>query len=187
MVQLVDTRTRCGAKTKSGDPCKSKRVKGMTRCRMHGGTQPVGMDSPNFIHGRYSKFPVEGLWDKVEALKNDPELLSLDLRIAELQALRLHLTGTVVDLGSMDLETRDTLHRYIVEEGKLIEKRGKLEVQRGLVHVKFLELVIAYFLEEVAGELGDRDRALELSGRVRDRLVLPSGRSLDDGDGGADR
>ena len=178
----VDTLV-CGAKTRKGTPCTQKPVKGMTRCKMHGGTQPVGIASPNFKHGRYSKFTVVGLEQKVEELKHDPELLSLDLRIAELQALRLHLTGDVVDLGSMDKETRDTLHRYIVEEGKLIEKRGKLEVQRGLVHVKFLELVISLWMEEVAGELGDRDRAVELSRRVRDRLRLPSGRSLDGGDG----
>ncbi|MDA2916253.1 hypothetical protein MYX64_05355 [Nitrospinae bacterium AH_259_B05_G02_I21] len=170
---------RCTATSKrTKKRCGAQAVTGSDKCRHHGGLTPRGPTSPNFIHGRYSKFPVAGLEERVEALKHDPELLSLDLRIAELQALRLHLTGAVVDLGSIDKDTRDTLHRYIVEEGKLIERRGKLEVQRGLVHIKFLELVISLFLEEVARELGDRDRAVELSRRVRDRLRLPRGHDL---------
>lgn len=28
---------RCGAKTRSGDPCKSPAIHGKARCRMHGG------------------------------------------------------------------------------------------------------------------------------------------------------
>lgn len=30
----------CGAKTRSGAPCKSRPVIGRKRCRMHGGTSP---------------------------------------------------------------------------------------------------------------------------------------------------
>lgn len=30
----------CGAKTRSGAPCKTPPVRGRTRCRMHGGTSP---------------------------------------------------------------------------------------------------------------------------------------------------
>ena len=30
-------RPQCGAKTRSGHPCKAKAVKGKNRCRMHGG------------------------------------------------------------------------------------------------------------------------------------------------------
>jgi len=31
---------RCGAKTRSGAPCKTPPVRDRTRCRMHGGTSP---------------------------------------------------------------------------------------------------------------------------------------------------
>ena len=31
---------RCGAKTRSGAPCKTPPVRGRRRCRMHGGTSP---------------------------------------------------------------------------------------------------------------------------------------------------
>ena len=49
---------RCGAKTRSGAPCKSAPVTGRRRCRMHGGAPgsgaPSGSRNGNFKHGRYS-------------------------------------------------------------------------------------------------------------------------------------
>jgi hypothetical protein len=33
---------RCGARTRSGTPCKSPAVRGKGRCRMHGGAQGSG-------------------------------------------------------------------------------------------------------------------------------------------------
>jgi hypothetical protein len=49
---------RCGAKTRSGAPCKSAPVKGRRRCRMHGGAHgsgaPSGSRNGNYKHGRYT-------------------------------------------------------------------------------------------------------------------------------------
>jgi hypothetical protein len=48
---------RCGAKTRSGMPCKSPAVKGKKRCRMHGGAKGSGAPKGNknaFVHGIYS-------------------------------------------------------------------------------------------------------------------------------------
>jgi hypothetical protein len=49
---------RCGAKTRSGAPCKSAPVTGRRRCRMHGGAEgsgaPSGSRNGNFKHGRYT-------------------------------------------------------------------------------------------------------------------------------------
>ncbi|AXK41043.1 HGGxSTG domain-containing protein [Erythrobacter aureus] len=36
--EILANAPRCGAKTRSGKPCLSPRVKGRRRCRMHGGT-----------------------------------------------------------------------------------------------------------------------------------------------------
>ena len=48
----------CGAKTRSGGPCKSAPVTGRRRCRMHGGAYgsgaPSGSRNGNFRHGRYT-------------------------------------------------------------------------------------------------------------------------------------
>lgn len=47
---------RCGAKCRDGGYCTQYPVDGSERCRMHGGTQPKGMDSPNAVHGLRSKY-----------------------------------------------------------------------------------------------------------------------------------
>ncbi len=49
--------TRCGAKTRSGDPCRSPTVKGKKRCRMHGGARESGAPKGNrnaFRHGLFT-------------------------------------------------------------------------------------------------------------------------------------
>jgi hypothetical protein len=49
----------CGARTRSGAPCKSAPVTGRRRCRMHGGADGSGASkgskNGNFKHGRYTK------------------------------------------------------------------------------------------------------------------------------------
>jgi hypothetical protein len=55
----VSQAVRCGAKTRSGAPCKSAPVTGRRRCRMHGGADgsgaPKGERNGNYKHGRYTK------------------------------------------------------------------------------------------------------------------------------------
>ena len=51
--------SRCGARTRSGAPCKSAPVSGRRRCRMHGGADgsgaPKGDKNGNYKHGRYTE------------------------------------------------------------------------------------------------------------------------------------
>jgi len=51
--------SRCGARTRSGAPCKSAPVNGRRRCRMHGGADgsgaPKGAKNGNYKHGRYTQ------------------------------------------------------------------------------------------------------------------------------------
>jgi hypothetical protein len=52
------TSPRCGAKTRSGRPCKSPSVRGKKRCRMHGGAPGSGAPRGNknaLKHGRYTR------------------------------------------------------------------------------------------------------------------------------------
>jgi hypothetical protein len=58
---------RCGAKTRSGKPCRSPAVTGKRRCRMHGGAPgsggPKGSRNGNYKHGRYTAEAVaSGRW-----------------------------------------------------------------------------------------------------------------------------
>ena len=53
---------RCGAKTRSGQPCKSPAVHGKKRCRMHGGAPGSGAPKGNqnaLKHGEYTKELIE--------------------------------------------------------------------------------------------------------------------------------
>jgi hypothetical protein len=54
----VSRPNRCGARTRSGAPCKSAPVTGRRRCRMHGGADgsgaPRGSKNGNYKHGRYT-------------------------------------------------------------------------------------------------------------------------------------
>lgn len=54
-MHLLDA-PRCGARTRSGAPCKSPAIHGKKRCRMHGGIgsgAPLG-NTNAFKNGRYS-------------------------------------------------------------------------------------------------------------------------------------
>jgi hypothetical protein len=50
---------RCGARTRSGQSCRSPAVNGKARCRMHGGAKgsggPTGPRNGNYRTGRYTK------------------------------------------------------------------------------------------------------------------------------------
>jgi hypothetical protein len=49
---------RCGAKSRSGKPCKSPAAHGKKRCRMHGGALGSGAPRGNknaLKHGRYTR------------------------------------------------------------------------------------------------------------------------------------
>ena len=49
---------RCGARTRSGAPCRSPAVSGKKRCRMHGGAEGSGAPPGNqnaLKHGAYTK------------------------------------------------------------------------------------------------------------------------------------
>lgn len=52
------TSARCGAKTRSGKPCRSPAVQGKGRCRMHGGAKGSGAPKGNrnaLKHGLYTR------------------------------------------------------------------------------------------------------------------------------------
>jgi hypothetical protein len=54
--ESLEPHGKCGAKTRSGDSCKSiSMLNG--RCRMHGGTSPKGRKHPRWKHGNYSQYP----------------------------------------------------------------------------------------------------------------------------------
>ena len=45
----------CGARTRSGQPCRNHPVDGRSRCRMHGGTSKSGMEHGRYRTGQHTK------------------------------------------------------------------------------------------------------------------------------------
>jgi hypothetical protein len=75
---------RCGARTRTGDPCKSPAVSGRRRCRMHGGTNfgpntPAGMAMSalsTWKHGRRSREAVAARKAGAAAMREMRRLLA---------------------------------------------------------------------------------------------------------------
>jgi hypothetical protein len=56
------------------------------RCRLHGGKTPGGIASPNWKHGRYSRYVPNGLRRDYERTVADPDLLSIEDLVAAQRA-----------------------------------------------------------------------------------------------------
>ncbi len=71
---------RCGARTRSGRPCRSPAVRERQRCRMHGGSLGSGAPAANrnaLKHGRYSREMLEFRCAVRELLRETSEKLEL--------------------------------------------------------------------------------------------------------------
>jgi hypothetical protein len=66
----------CGARCRSGLPCKNLPVRGKKRCRMHGG---MSQGRPQ-IHGRFSQFAIEALRQSRSTLHDLEQALAQRLR-----------------------------------------------------------------------------------------------------------
>jgi len=83
---------KCAALTRSGHSCKGQAMTN-GRCRMHGGTSPIGIASATVKTGRYSRHLPTRLLATYDQSRNDPDVLALhqevalvDSRLAELLA-----------------------------------------------------------------------------------------------------
>lgn len=126
----------CGAKTRKGSPCQGIAMAN-GRCRMHGGNQPKGVASPQFVSGRYSKYLPTRLLDRYHEAESDTELLSLRSEIALVDS-RLSDLLSKVDTGEAKKlwEQAKELNRDI-QADMLNEDYGHL-----MMHCKSLDELI---------------------------------------------
>ncbi len=69
---------RCGARSRSGRPCRSPAVRGKSRCRMHGGARGSGAQPGNrnaLEHGHYSAEAIAERRQLRELLRQARELM----------------------------------------------------------------------------------------------------------------
>lgn len=95
----VQSRRQCGAKTRSGEPCRTRPMPN-GRCRLHGGKSLAGVASKTWRHGRYSRALPSDLLARYRETAADPDLLGLsdEVRLidSKLQSL---LAGTEEGAG----------------------------------------------------------------------------------------
>lgn len=125
----------CGAKTRSGEPCKNRQMAN-GRCRFHGGKTPKGMGLPQFKHGRYSKYMPKRLLERYDQAVQDPELLSLREEVAALDAriADVMLRVDTGESGNMWKVARDafkalelaTRRKEEIEQGIQFRKLGSI-------------------------------------------------------------
>src|SRR4051794_20502728 len=87
----------CGARTRSGDPCRRSASQN-GRCRNHGGASLPSIASPTLRTGRYSKDIPTRMAARYQEAQADPELLMLRDEIALLDS-RLSDVLSRVDSG----------------------------------------------------------------------------------------
>jgi hypothetical protein len=121
----------CGAKTRSGEPCKNAPMLN-GRCRMHGGMTPRGPAHGAFKHGRHSKFLPARLADRYQEAMDDDALLELRSEIALLD-VRISEVVQRIDTGESGRlweELKDALRTFIAELTKRNADRMREPLQR---------------------------------------------------------
>jgi hypothetical protein len=119
---------RCGAKTRTGEPCKTA-ARPNGRCRMHGGSTPKGLALPQTTHGLYSSsLPVRLAGRYQEALA-DAELLELKREAALLTAF------TDEQLAKLDTGETGAHWARLQEAWTEYEKTGEKDKQQKLWRV----------------------------------------------------
>lgn len=118
-------RKLCGARTRSGEPCRQPAVRGRDRCRMHGGTSPVGAASGTFRHGLYSRYLPARLLATYRRSLRDDDALALREAIALMDA-RINDLLARVDTGEAGSLWRDlrAIYRTMEEANRARDTEG---------------------------------------------------------------
>jgi len=103
----------CGSpkRGKPGEICQNHPVQGRSRCRLHGGKTPQGLDSPNTSVGIYSKTLPANLLKRYMDRLNDPELLSLKGDVALTDVHLEDIANTLMASGTTWKQLKDELDK----------------------------------------------------------------------------
>ncbi|MDE2097784.1 MAG: hypothetical protein KGL39_11085 [Patescibacteria group bacterium] len=74
----------CGAKTRSGSPCKRAPAKGAKRCKLHGGASTGPKPQPGSIYSEYLTPEERAAWETLELGRIDNELRLMRIRLARI-------------------------------------------------------------------------------------------------------
>ena len=148
----------CGAKTRSGQPCKKPALEN-GRCKLHGGTNPGAPKGNQNArkHGIYSDtltVDEQGLWDDINVGSLDD-----DIRIAKLQLRRALMAQAKAEAGDgldLDLESVNTFMPEVSGgEGDDGEEVGQREQPRQTTTVQRRRRGYEDIINRLLGRIGD--------------------------------
>lgn len=147
-------RKTCGAKTRSGQPCKNAPM-GNGRCRMHGGASLKGVESPRYETGRYSKYVPVNLQNHIADL-DQFNLLDLADELQTQRALIADYMTRYRDGFPMQEQNIGTIIAWLNSIGIMVERIIKIRNETALTgaeiaHLKLrtAELVTKYIDDPV--------------------------------------
>lgn len=178
----MSEKNKCGAKTRSGTPCKRPAGWGTDhvgsgRCKLHGGAshgRPIK-------HGRYSKVARGSLISKIKMMQDDPDPMDL---MSELQIQRALLAEALERLGDARItelpefwEATSKLTKDVVNTVEKIE-RLRLAETLTATEVQYLKVRIIDLLEKYVPDPDARGRFVhELITLIPDRPAAISAKA----------
>lgn len=168
---------QCGAKTRSGSPCKRPPVPGRKRCKLHGGNTPVaGPTHPTYKHGRYSKAlngtPLDELY---QTARTDPKLLALREDIALLTSMQQQTIA-----GLQTGESGEAWAKIANDVGFLLMQLPQLGLKDK--HLEYLHERLTAVHETATGALGDKKARQEYEERAETiRKLVDTERKYEEG------
>ena len=150
----------CGAKTRSGSPCKNAAMSN-GRCRLHGGTSP----GRPIIHGRYSVKHRESLHNKMQEFLDDPAPGNLMGELAVQRAFLQDFLGKITD---QPFDVKTTNHVFDMTEAisRLVERISRILNQTAVtqMEIAFLQATITNLIVKY---IDDPNKRLEFVAELR--------------------
>lgn len=176
---------KCGAKTRSGEPCKNNSMSN-GRCRMHGGKstgRPI-------TTGKYSIKHRESLRQKLGQFFNDPDWGNLQSELALLRALLQDYLDRFTEGTRIDYKIIKGALDLVEAIGKLIERMARIINQTALTAMEvelflktFTSLVVKYIPDERHAEFWAELRSsIKFGGQPRTALFGGEGDDIEQDD-----
>lgn len=144
----------CGAKTRSGSPCKMAALEN-GRCRLHGGLSLGGEASPTFKTGRYSKYLKQSLAEKLATVEDENPLDTLP-ELHMQRALFAEYVSRFSEGTRLQAQDIHYLMGWSAEITRTVERMIKQRNETALTAAE-VALIAARIPEVVAKFIHDRD------------------------------
>lgn len=166
--------TKCGAKTRNGTPCQKPPLIGRKRCKLHGGATPRGVDSPHYLHGKYSRYLPHDLRRIYRDTITNPDVTSLRHEIGLLRALtsrRVELlqfddlpdqgqhTNAWYKARRAELRIMREIGRDVGRTRRLIETQRKIIISEGrALPIETAMLMISEIVQVIRANVPDQEQ-----------------------------